>query len=251
MIIPPLPIQINTTGLDKKDEQNRVMMIHQSWIIDNGWWSRCQTCLPTWSTATNLINLTTWPSHLPYLNSVYIFLASAAVETNGSIVEKCSLWFPPTIEHKHKTLHVQLVGGRCVLHKDWTKFANADHRDEEGEILRRASWVSRLSFLFPQIAQPQQLSSLWQSPVCQIANSVLWLTAFIACIHNHHPILAPRTPFPPELWSPKPLWQSQIGLCTLCTWNKLLIWVVANLMFNVREDPRNDKCCSNRFLAPL
>ena len=81
--------------------------------------------------------------------------------------------------------------------------------------------------LLPNHQPAEQLSSLWQSPVDQIANSVLRPTAFIACIHNHHPILAPRTPFPPKLLSPKSLSQSRIGLCPPCiiiaqrTWDTL------------------------------
>ena len=51
-------------------------------------------------------------------------------------------------------------------------------------------------------------------PGGKIANSVLRPTAFIACIHNHHPIqLLEHPSLPPKLLCPNSLWQSQIGLC--------------------------------------
>ena len=57
------------------------------------------------------------------------------------------------------------------------------------------------------LGQPQQLSSLRQCPVGQIANSVLRPTAFIACIHNHHPIHAlPLHSFQSKVTLAKPNW---------------------------------------------
>ena len=127
-----------------------------------------------------------------------------------------------TIEHKQKTLEGQLASGRCVLQKDWRarqalqmltiKGENTDqggrikikggNKNQGGENLRSAS----CSFLGQPLLLSRLLLKHSNSALCgKIANSVLRPTAFIASIHNHHPILAPRTSFPPKLFSPKAL----------------------------------------------
>ena len=73
-------------------------------------------------------------------------------------------------------------------------FANGDQGENPEDEIKRVH-LAILGQSPSPLGQPQQLSSLRQSPVGQIANSVLRPTAFIACIHNHHPIHA----FPPQL----------------------------------------------------